>query len=250
MKPYLRSGLFLLSLLALLLSGCTQAPPAATGSGEHGSSGSFTCLIVDGAGTESLLLAEGEDGLYGGSGVYLLGTASLDNPDTLKDGMTVTVSFDGTVLETYPLQFSQATAVTPTGDVADDRCGLYLQVLEDLWEGNAGLRSEITDIGLDLSGLTDLSSSQQDALAYAFGTRHGILPLTGTWEELAEQGYIDRENLVWKDGVFFSLSGSVEDTFSAQIWRSGLGAYFFLDCTAQMGETGSWTYTVGSEAIS
>ena len=66
MKPYLRSGLFLLSLLALLLSGCTQAPPAATGSGEHGSSGSFTCLIVDGAGTESLLLAEGEDGLYGG----------------------------------------------------------------------------------------------------------------------------------------------------------------------------------------
>ena len=33
--------------------------------------------------------------------------------------------------------------------------------------------------------------------------------------------------------------------FDTQKWRSGLGAYFFDDCTARRGEDGTWTYTVG-----
>ena len=37
--------------------------------------------------------------------------------------------------------------------------------------------------------------------------------------------------------------------FDAEKWRSGLGAYFFLDCTASMEQDGTWTYTVGGEAI-
>ena len=40
-------------------------------------------------------------------------------------------------------------------------------------------------------------------------------------------------------------------TFDAQKWRSGLGAYFFCDCTSQQTLDGHWDgYTVGSEAIS
>ncbi len=78
--------------------------------------------------------------------------------------------------------------------------------------------------------------------------------LTGTWEALADQGYIDRERVEWDDGLFLSLaeenpSGAL--TFTAQKWRSGTGAYWFTHCTARQNPSGHWDgYTVGGEAIS
>ena len=132
----------------------------------------------------------------------------------------------------------------------DDRCGLYLQVLEDLWEVDPGLTTGITQLGVDLSGITDLSGAEKSAVAWRFGEVHGIVPLEGTWEELADWGYIDRENLYWEDGCLFSLTGSAEDGFEAEKWASGLGAYFFLDCTADRASDGTWSYEVGGEAIS
>ena len=38
--------------------------------------------------------------------------------------------------------------------------------------------------------------------------------------------------------------------FDAQKWRSGLGAYYYGQCTAQKNKDGTWSYTVGQEAIS
>ena len=125
---------------------------------------------------------------------------------------------------------------------------LCVQVLADLWEVDAGLNEDITQLGVDLSGFTGLTEGEKAAVAYAFGMEHDILPVMGTWEELAEQGYIDRENLYWEDGCLFSITGET-GKFDAQKWRSGLGAYFFLDCTASMEQDGTWTYTVGGEAI-
>lgn len=78
--------------------------------------------------------------------------------------------------------------------------------------------------------------------------------LTGTWEALADQGYIDRERVEWDDGLFLLLaeenpSGAL--TFTAQKWRSGTGAYWFTHCTARQNPSGHWDgYTVGGEAIS
>lgn len=93
-------------------------------------------------------------------------------------------------------------AVRPAeGAAADDRCGLCLQVLADLWEVDAGLNEDITQLGVDLSGFTGLTEGEKAAVAYAFGMEHDILPVMGTWEELAEQGYIDMENLYWEDGA-------------------------------------------------
>ena len=143
----------------------------------------------------------------------------------------------------------------------DDRCALYLQVLEDLWEVDAGLNGDLTYLGADLSR-TSLSDSERAAVAWAFAGRHGGELVTGTWEELAEQGYIDRENLYWEDGVLFSITekeepvyfmpeGMAAVTFDAQKWRSGLGAYSFCDCTSVQSANGHWDgYSIGSEAIS
>ena len=242
-----------LTLALSLLAACAPAPAPTPEPDPTPAGAVATCRIVDGAGESALLLAEE------GGGVLRLGTpleeiaVTLDGaPATaadLRDGMLLDVHFDGTVQESYPAQYNGVTALEARTEGLDDRCGLYLQVLEDLWAVDPGLNDGITELGMDLSGLTDLTDSEKAGVIWRFGELHGIVPMTGTWEELCDRGYIDRENLYWETGCLFSLTGSAGDGFDAQKWRSGLGAYFFVDCTAEEAD-GVWTYEVGSEAIS
>ena len=267
------TGIVALLLSLSLLAACTSQgqsydPPAEEPdvSPVSGTEGEITCAdppvsalfrIVDGAEQGNLLLAALEGSAAGVGNVFRLGTADLEiyqdrqkmDPSALKDGMTVEINWRGDILETYPAQWSNVILVE-IKDGTDDLCGLYLQVLEDLWSVDPGLNTGITELGVDLSGLTDLSESEKAAVAWRFGELHGLSPIQGTFEELCEQGYIDRENLYWEDGCLFSLTGSAEGGFDAEKWRSGLGAYFFCDCSARMAKDGIWSYTVGSEAIS
>ena len=154
-----------------------------------------------------------------------------------------------------------------TNTIRDDVCILYLEVLEDLWNVDPGLNNEISQIGIDLSGLSHLTEVEKDTVMCKFASKHNLPYIVGTWEELCEQGFIDKENLVWEDGLFFSIKTNEDavwnlpcikegdpvpelTSFNAQKWRSGLGAYFFDQCTAQKNADGTWSYTVGAEAIS
>jgi len=129
-------------------------------------------------------------------------------------------------------------------------CELYLKVLEDLWNVDSGLNNEITQIGIDLSELSNLTDDQKDYVMSHFASKHNLPYVVGTWGELCEQGYIDKENLIWEDGLFFSIKTNEDkSTFDAQKWRGGLGAYFFGQCTAKKNADGTWSYTVGQEAI-
>lgn len=174
----------------------------------------------------------------------------------------------GSVLETYPGQLAEVTAVNIRSDGFDDRCALYLRVLNDLWAVDEGLNSDISMLSVDLSQ-TGLSDSEQAAVAWAFGGEHGISQvLSLNYEQLAAEGYLigadpDSDGIpCWEDGCLFTiteqetgdneLNGARNTvTFDAQKWRSALGAYFFADCTAEQALDGHWgDYTVGSEAIS
>ena len=112
-----------------------------------------------------------------------------------------------------------------------------------------------------------LERVEKDTVMSEFASEHDLPYIAGTWEELCEQGLIDKENLYWNDGLFFSIKtnedavrylpdiiegNSVPEltSFDAYKWRSGLGAYFFGQCTAQKNADGKWSYTVGQEAIS
>lgn len=254
-------------LLAVYFSICLLVACAAAGSGtpvpggvpsnEEQVGGESTqpatataiCRVISNDG--SLLLA----GMDGDPDIYIL---TPEDDTNLAAGALVEVTYDGTVLETWPAQFSGVTAVNTARGGFDDRCALYLRVLEDLWEVDSGLNGDLTYIGVDLSQ-TSLSDSERAAVAWAFSGKHGGELVTGTWEELAEQGYIDRDNLYWEDGILFSISEQEMEgtysltpvTFDAQKWRSGLGAYFFCDCTSVQSAGGHWNgYAVGSEAIS
>ena len=188
-------------------------------------------------------------------------------PDGTLTGALVEVAYD-LVLETYPGQLAEVTAVNIRSDGFDDRCALYLRVLNDLWAVDEGLNNDITMLSVDLSQ-TGLSDSEQAAVAWVFGGMHDISEvLSLSYEELAAEDYLTgaeqgADSLpYWENGCLFSiteretgdneLNGARNTvTFDAQKWRSALGAYFFADCTAEQALDGHWgDYTVGSEAIS
>lgn len=268
---------------------------AGTVSLEHGEEPIYlTCRIVDGAEDGTLLLAElnealygGHDGMHGGKGVYRL-TVTEDMAVTLdgaaaaaadlRDGMPVEIAFDGAIEDSFPgglgqvwsiNAYSIGTRQSPGGSYYD-LCGLYLQVLEDLWEADSGLNGGVEVIGLDLSQAPgDLTDSEKAAIAWRFGELHGGSVVTGTYDELAEQGYITEEPLEgtdarfwqWENGILFSItpsSGHEGEAYSLPIlffkakkWRTSLGAYFFSDCSCLWQEGGTWdTYQIGAEMIS
>ena len=248
---------FCLCLLAACAAGGSGAPASGGVPSDDAQPGSeiiqpaqatVVCRVVDEEGGQ-LLLAK-QDG--GAGDIY---TWTVENQN-IEAGTLVEVTWGGEIMETYPARFGGEASVTVLEDGFDDRCVLYLDVLEDLWAVDSGLNSDagLTYLGMDLSA-TSLSESEQAAVAWTFAGEHGLEPIQGTWDELAEAGYIDRNNLVWEDGCLFSITETDGDensvTFDAQKWRSGLGAYYFCGCTADRDSQGVWgDYTVRAEAIS
>ena len=250
-----------LALGLAVLAGCTApepAPVSPTPTVEVSPTPAVlqTCRIVDGAETGKLILA----GDGGRGDVYLL---DFDNPFTgpgaLEDGMLIQVGHDGMILETYPAQFANVLSFQVLDEPKDDLCGLYLQVLADLWAVDSGLNEGIDKLGVDLSGLEGLTDSEKSALGYAFGMEHGLMPIEGTWEELRDQGYYTEVKLEgdpspeqtlwqWEDGCLFSIEGNTA-SFTAEKWCAPLGAYVFYQCTAEEA-AGVWSYSVGAEMIS
>ena len=249
----------------------------------------ITCRIVDGAEEGNLLLAELDGGPYQGKGVYRLDLEGLPvtldgqaaDASVLEDGMPVEISFNGNVLESFPAQFGQVYSLAAWSrgqgknamGTAYDLCGLYLQVLDDLWQKDPALNEDIAQAALDLSQAPgDLTEGEKAALVWRFGELHGVDAFAATFEELKEQGYIRSEPLGegapegaaflhWEDGCLFSIASSDKHEgevyslpvlfFNAEKWRSSLGAYFFYDCSAGWGQAGTWSgYQIGSEMIS
>ena len=249
----------------------------------------LTCRVVDGAEDGNLLLAELDEGLYGGTGVYRLNVkdvpVTLDGeaaePSVLEDGMAVDVAFNGHVLESFPAQLGEVYSVSAWsrgrgrngGGTMFDLCGLYLQVLDDLWEKDKGLNENVSQIALDLSQAPgELTEGEKLALVHRFGELHGVVAFAATFEELKEQGYLASEPLGngapegaaflhWEDGCLFSITPNEDHEgesyslptlfFNAEKWRSSLGAYSFYDCFAGWGQVSTWNgYQIGSEMIS
>lgn len=264
----------------------TADPDAGISDGKDGEADplmeTITLRIVDGAETGSLVLAgEGAGDVYtlyvGDADVFVDGT--LSNASVIEDGMVAEIRYTGGIMESWPGQignvesisvYSRGTQQNPLGEYYD-LCGLYLQVLNDLWDVDSGLNDGAVYVSVDLSDAPgELTEGEKAAIAWIFACEHDVLPLTLTYSELAEQGYLsewrefeDGEQKIyeWKDGVIFSIkaeeSGETEIyslpvlRFHAQKWRSPLGAYFYEDCKAVWPEGGSWeSYSVGAEAIS
>ena len=225
-------------------------------------------LRVVGDGEAGTLILAGETEAYAlpldGVTLYLDGSSVFASE--IESGMSAEVWYTGGVQETYPAQFSQVVAVSFTRETDSgvyDLCGLYLQVLEDLWNKDAGLNDGAEIVSVDLSKAPGgLTAGEKAAIAYVFAQKHGVQGLTMTFDELREEGYLTGEKLEdgstaysFANGLIFTITpeetqdNGASVCFSAGKWRSPLGAYYFTKCTASRGESG-WEYSVGEEMIS
>ncbi len=230
--------------------------------------------IVYGAESGNLVLAK--DGLgdvmtlnANNSAVYLDGKRA-DTAD-LKDGMTVEIRHRGDILETYPARFGKVYSIyayslgteNEPGGKYFDLCGLYLKVLEDIWNSDTGLNSGAEIVSIDLSEAPgELTDGEISAIGWIFENKVGAEVIFKTADELVSEGYLtkieDGNNLYqWDDGVLITITSSGEEDLPNEIkfnvtkWRSPLGAYFFNDCIAEWSSKGVWTdYTLGFAAIS
>ena len=174
----------------------------------------------------------------------------------LRDGMLVTVYYTGGVLETYPAGLSQPTLLAAVSEGADDRAGLALQALEDLWSEDTALNENVEQLSVYIDEALVPNAAERAAVVWRFAELHRIMnPLTYTWKELCDEGYVNEEELSWEKGCYLELKaekGSGQGRtlrFDAQKWRGGLAAIFYEGCTAKQDKSGGWTYERGTFAI-
>ena len=282
MKKYL---IICLILSIAILTGCDSTKPGVNGPTENQVSylgekyEQATLKIIDGAESGNLILAGAETNF-----VYTLDANSIDilvdgkkaEFKDLEDGMPIDIYYEGN-FDNVPQKQGQPINITSfcnsinghsigternPGGTYYDLSGLYLKVLEDLWGTDAGLNGEIKYISIDLSKAPgELTEGEKSAISYIFAKAHEKQCLQLTFEELREQGYIKKDELYWEDGLLFSITDDMKAEeqynglrvikFDAQKWRSGLGAYFFTDCSVSWPQQGTWTdYNVGGHAIS
>ncbi len=200
---------------------------------------------------KSMLVASMEENAIS-SDLYTLSTELVKNKNVLEQGAIIEIGYDGTIMETYPARFGNIRYIKLI-EKNDDLVGLYESVLTNLWETDEGLNTDIDIIAFDLTKVSNLTDTEKSALTYVMGNKYKLETITGTFDELSEQGYIDKDNLYFENGILFSINilekSSKSFKFDVKKWRSGLGAYFFNDCIAKKTNKG-WVYEIGGEAIS
>lgn len=280
------SLLLILSLLCALLAGCagTACPPASGGGDQEpspkGAPATARCRVVSVSENNVLLLAD-VDSERGDIYTLNAGKLSLEHDqaelgELLDDGQLavgalVEVAFGGDILESYPALFGGVERITVLPDEFDDRCALYLRVLNDLWGKDEGLNSSgVEYISVDLSA-TSLTPAERSAVAWTFAQAHGAMPLELNYEQLCAEGYVsglEGENAfpAWENGVLFTITETddpvtfnlpslseggelpsmtqynIKNTvsFDASKWRTALGAYGFSKCVAVQNNDGVW----------
>jgi len=170
--------------------------------------------------------------------------------------MLVTVYYTGGVLETYPAGFSQPTLLAAVSEGADDRAGLALQALEDLWSEDTALNENIEQLSVYIDEALVQNAAERAAAAWSFAEQHQLpAPLTYDWKELCDEGYVNEEELSWEKGCYLELKAEKDSgqgktlRFDAQKWRGGLAAVFYDGCTAKQDKSGGWAYERGTFAI-
>ena len=280
------SLLLSLVLLCALLAGCagTACPPASGGGDQEpspkGAPATARCRVVSVSENNVLLLAD-VDSERGDIYTLDAGELSLEHDQAergelladsqLAAGALVEVAYGGDILESYPALFGGVERITVLPDEFDDRCALYLRVLNDLWGKDEGLNSSgVEYISVDLAA-TSLTPAERSAVAWTFAQSHGAEPMELSYEQLCAEGYIsglEGEDIfpAWENGVLFTITETddpvtfnlpslseggklpsmtqynIKNTvsFDASKWRTALGAYGFSKCVAVQNNDGVW----------
>lgn len=145
----------------------------------------------------------------------------------LRRGETVRITYNGTILESYPAQITaDSIQVIKDNKLIEG----YLALIDDIYKIDTGLNGDIKMIALDTTEWIGLSKTEKDLLFTILKETYGFTIIEGTFDELAKKGLIKKKELYFPDGILITISkmkyNKVFDTITCSInkWRSGLGA--------------------------
>ena len=172
--------------------------------------------------------------------------------EELKAGDLVKITYDGIIRESYPAQIT-ASLIEITGrNILIDG---YIALIDDIYNEDTGLNGDITMIALDTSEWTDLTDIDKEIIFQSLKALYELDIIEGTFEELSDQGLIDRDKLYFPDGILISIKNinynEKKKTINCSIekWRSGLGAIGSDDVKAEY-KDGQWLITKSAMWIS
>jgi hypothetical protein len=147
--------------------------------------------------------------------------------EEIKVGDIIEVTYNGVIMESYPAQINASSIKVVDHNIVIDG---YLAIIDDLYQEDEALNSEIKQIAFDTTDWIELTDIQKEMLFAKVNEMYGYEVIEGTYDELAEEGVIDKENLLFQDGILITLSNMQynekknELTCDTKKWRSGKGA--------------------------
>lgn len=169
---------------------------------------------------------------------------NLVDEDIFKPGDRVKITYNGIIAESYPAQISaKKIEIIGHNHIVD---GIF-ELIDDIYQEDGALNSGITMIAIDTSEWTSLTKAEIYTILAMAKENYEVEIVQGTFEELAEQGLIDEDNLYFEKGILIKLNdikinkGRDKINCSIQKWRSGLGAIGW-DAEAKL-KTGEWKTT-------
>ncbi len=172
--------------------------------------------------------------------------------EQIKPGDFVQITYDGTILESYPAQIT-AKSILLTGH--NDLIDGYMALIDHIYQDDPALNSEISMIALDTTGWSGLTEIEKELIFTLVQEAYGFEIKEGTYDELAEQGLINKEQLYFEKGVLIKLENVKYDESKKEItcaiskWRSGLGAIGSDDAAAKL-KDGVWNIELKNQWIS
>ncbi|MBH1940811.1 DUF3221 domain-containing protein [Mobilitalea sibirica] len=222
---------------------------------------SFEATIIE-AGEKSLLVTpDSESNEYKSSDKISISLSDMEITDKkgnnietakLKVLDRIKIYYGGEIMESYPAQI-RATSIERIGvNVLLDG---YLALIDDIYNIDTGLNHDITTIAFDTTQWSNISQTEKELMFTLVQEEYGMEVIEGTFEELAEEGIIDKENLNFEKGILIKISNIEYNekkktiTCAIEKWRSGLGAIGAEDVKAKY-DDGDWDITKQGNWIS
>lgn len=178
--------------------------------------------------------------------VGLVDTKIYENGNEIDNGQIMVgdrlrITYNGMIAESYPAQISAYEIDVVERNVLIEG---YLSVIDDLYQEDSALNSDIAMIALDTTDWIDLTDEEKKIIFTIVHDKYGFEVIEGTFDELSEEGLIDKEGLYFPNGILIELtnleSNEKKQTFTGSMkkWRSGIGA-IGSDFTAEF-DDGEW----------
>lgn len=254
----------MIMLYTFILEGCSTAtePPEVDYApiDNEAEQKSFQGEVIDNGTT--LVITPGADSNEAGSSdkisVGYDGAILLDEDgksikaDQLQIGDILVITYNGVIAESYPAQITASKIERVDHNHLLDG---YLALIDNIYQEDDGLNSEIDTIALDTSEWINLTDVEKELILSNVKKAYGYEVIEGTYDELAEQGIIDKDNLYFPTGILIKLSkmkydkNKVKITCGISKWRGGLGAIGADEVTATL-KDGRWSITKEGNWIS